>query len=110
MKMCMPHWEELKAAIDAAGMGHLVSKDEATALASLDPANNAFDPLMSCTMSLYNSAIREGGMYLMFAKEDGTEYCPCCEAALNDAPNWVAQIVEDCLTHAREQGLVPKVQ
>ena len=31
MKMCQPHWDQLKEAIDARGMGHLVLKDEAAA-------------------------------------------------------------------------------
>ena len=44
-----------------------------------------FDPLMTIYWMTMNRAMEMGGLYLMTAKPDGTEYCPVCEAMENMA-------------------------
>lgn len=68
---------------------------------------------MSCNNMIFAEGLRGGGLYLMGAKPDGSQYCPICEAITNGAGDekyWIDGPADGCLTHARDLGLVPKVQ
>lgn len=115
MKMCAPHWDELRRAIDDAGMGHLVNKSgeelfDRSIQPELEGEPAKFDPLFSAAMAIYSNAIQAGGLYLMTAKEDGTEYCPVCEAFAHGQKNWIAQATNACKEHCIEDGLIPGLQ
>jgi hypothetical protein len=114
MKICETHWAELRAAVDAAGMGHMIAKSSQEAFDNihmeLAGGEPPFDPLMACNWTITNNALASGGLYLMVNKEDGTEYCPVCEAQAHGATGWIALAVEGCVEYCREKGLLPKVQ
>jgi hypothetical protein len=55
MKMCQPHWERLKAAVESRGLGHLIAANgrdaAARAAAELKGTDEVddYDPLMAAT-------------------------------------------------------------
>ena len=99
-------------------MGHLILqggeelakriKDELEDKAT--PAN--WDTLAAATWAIYGFALQVGGLYLMTCKEDGSAYCPLCEAEVRagagTAVEWITGCLDAQLKYAREQGLMPK--
>lgn len=89
MKFCQPHWETLRAAIDARGLYHLVAKGGEQAARNLaaevtaGPSIQTFDPLMSAHNEIWMRAMDVGGLAIMAPNADGSERCPIC--FLNDA-------------------------
>lgn len=85
MKMCQPHWDRLKAAIEHRGLGHLIAANardaHARAVSDLkgesDPTD--FDPLMSATWMIYGKATQDLGLGIMGVDDKGEQYCPVCE-------------------------------
>lgn len=125
MRMCAPHWEKLRAAIKARGIDHIGAKNSVEAhanmVAELEGQSSNYDPLMSCHWMITNQALRMGGLYLMTQKEDGSEYCPICEALLHMTPSegttkeqqeksWIDGPADAALEECRKLGLVPRVQ
>lgn len=120
MKFCMPHWNALRAAIDARGMGHLVAKSGAEAVEGLvlelegRAAEAMFDPLMAAHNMISSHALEVGGLYLLTG-----DYCPVCEFCQHAPPppeghryptNDAYMIdgpADAVLAMARQQGLVP---
>ena len=116
MKMCLPHWEALRQGVKDRGMWPLVASSgkEAVDMISkqLRGEETGFDPLMSANWAISGRALEMGGLYLMAQKEDGSEYCPLCEADVHGghAQEWITGCLDAQLEHARELNLVPKVQ
>lgn len=117
MQICKEHWEKLRAAIEKRGLSHLVANSGEQAfeniISELSGENAPHDPLMSCNWMIHGQALERGGLYLMGQKEDGTAYCPICEAISHGAGDekfWIDGPAEAELTFCREQGLVPNVQ
>jgi hypothetical protein len=115
MQFCMPHWGELKKAVDDAGMGHLVHKTGEELFTQvvepeLEGEKPAFDPLLSCNMMIMSNALQIGGMYIMFPKPDGTPHCPVCEADAHEYTGWIQSAVDSCKEHCIKEGLIPPVQ
>ncbi len=118
MKMCIPHWEELKKAIEDRRMGHLISKsgeevsEIVTAQLEGDP-HAGYDPLMDACMMIYTGGVQAGGLYLMGEKEDGSEYCPLCELEAHQtevkASDWINGCTDAILKHCTEKGLMKDV-
>lgn len=113
-----------RQAIENRGMSGLIAKDGKTALEDMvadfhgepDPKHERFDPLMSMHWHWTNSAIREGGLYLMGETEDGSNdghYCPLCEYTKHakgfDAADAIGLVADQMLDFARTNGLVPKI-
>jgi len=128
MQFCMPHWKQLRSAIQRKGMFHLVARsgEEATTrtAAELKGEHAPFDPLMSCHWQITNRALELGGLYLMSQKPDGGSYCPLCEVEANikvtdeakaeckceggfkDIPTcWIEGCTDSAVEYCKEQGL-----
>lgn len=114
MQICTDHWAELKQALEDRGLGHLISNDTEAAVNNLVEAIEGgeapHEPLMSAMMMLIINALQSGGLYLMGTDENGNDYCPVCEAALNGHNDWIAAAADGQLETCRERGLVPKLQ
>lgn len=116
MKMCMPHWERLRTAIQERGIWHLVSRNGEEAKQRLEKSLESgkiesFDPLISAHNMIVSNAVRSGGMYLMGEKPDGSEYCPLCELDLHltemgeGSEEWIEAASDGVLALCREKGL-----
>ena len=84
-----------------------------------DARSDEFDPLMACNFMIWNAAVEGGGLYLLAEKEDGTHYCPVCEAVYHHTTlsggtpevaekSWIEGPTNQALEIAREKGLMPK--
>jgi hypothetical protein len=87
MKFCQDHWDRLRAAIDARGLGGLVARDGERALenmaAELEAGPGAaslttFDPLMGAHWAIVNNIMGFVGLAVMAPNADGSERCPLC--------------------------------
>lgn len=82
MRMCMRHWEMLRTAINARGMGHLVSENAEEAARRLEHSQSdpfQFDPLMSAHNNILAVSLRYLDAADLFSPAaDGTEVCPVC--------------------------------
>lgn len=129
MKFCQPHWDKLRAAIEARGLSHLVAKDAQTAMADTvaqleGTATEAnYDPLMNAHWMITGRALQMGGLYLMMA-----DHCPVCEVMKHMAhiprtpeetepagaawveSHWIDGPADAVLTYCQERGLVPPKQ
>jgi hypothetical protein len=117
MKMCQDHWDKLRKAIADRGLDHLGAKTgeqaSADAVAQIEGRETEYDPLMSCHWMIATESLKMGGVYMMFQKEDGTEYCPICEALSHNCgteKNWIDGPADAVLAHCRELKLVPSLQ
>lgn len=121
MRICEAHWAMMRTAVEDRGMMGLVAKDGEAALENTvadlqqepDPKHQRFDPLMSLHWHFTNNALRCGGLYLMTAKEDGTEYCPVCEFEKNMrgfiAKPEIEKVADQMQAWCRTEGLLPPV-
>lgn len=113
MKICQPHWDRLRRAIDDRGIGHLGAKSGQDAIRNIvtdlegREAENDFDPLMACNMMIWSAGTRDLGLALMAANEDGSEKCPICERAKSLEESWIQGPADEALKMAKEKGLVP---
>lgn len=121
MRICQPHWQLMRDAVEVHGMSGLVARDGESAVENAvadlqqepDPEHKRFDPLMSIHYHFTNNAIRCGGLYLMGQREDGENdghYCPVCEFEKH-MPGFVAKpeidkVAEQMAGWCREQGLI----
>jgi len=114
MKMCMPHWEQLKQAITERGLMPFVSKDGTAAVARLKELGTAGDqppdPLLAANFAIWSNALRLGGLYLMQG-----EYCPLCELNKNhelqggaDSADWICHAADDQRELFVQKGWLPK--
>lgn len=123
MKICSDHWEKLRVAIDERGLSRLVAQSGEQAMENikeeLEGGDPPYDPLMACNNMIWAEGLRLGGLYLMSQKEDGSQYCPICEALLHKLDDVSVELFEDywikgpadaVLRHCREQGLIPALQ
>lgn len=110
MKICQPHWDELRRAIRDRGLEQYVSKDGADAAARLvrsmeeKQSKANFDPLMAAHTAILSNALRIGGLYILAPAEGGGLRCPICHLK---RPEWIDYAANDQLMTARELGLVP---
>jgi hypothetical protein len=125
MRICQPHWDKLRTAIKNRGLSHLGAKsgEEAItdAVTELKGGTPDYDPLMSCHWMITSQALKMGGLYLMGAKPDGTEYCPICEAVAHMNPpegmtkeqqelSWINGPADAALEECRRLGIVSAIQ
>lgn len=110
MKMCPAHWQALRAAIEARGLSHLVSKNGAEAKKKLATelegrgAENDFDPLLCANNMLFAAGLSCGGLAMLSG-----DFCPVCKAEENGVPKgeWIEGPADAVLKRARDEGLVP---
>jgi hypothetical protein len=117
MKICPNHWQELRAALDDRGIGTIGAKSGEEAhenvMTELEGGQAPYDPLMSCNMMIWSNGLRAGGLYLMGQKEDGSAYCPICEAVAHghgDDAYWINSPADAALEECRKRGLAPERQ
>jgi hypothetical protein len=116
MKICETHWAKLRQAIRDRGLYHLVAKSGEAAAdnikAEAQGLPHDYDPLMDCNMMIMSAGLKDGGLRLLTPKEDGSHYCPVCEAEAHGVPvgDWINGPADCALQLAREKGLVPAVQ
>lgn len=118
MRLCQPHWDALKLAIEDRGLMQFVSgsgekvTDKIVAELGGDRGPDTFDPLMSANMAIWSNALHGGGLYLMGADEAGNQYCPLCESELHggyEASWWISHAADDQLERARTMNLLPQL-
>lgn len=116
---CQPHWDSLREAIEARGLGPWVSKGGEMAAAQgareLSGTQNdaqGFDPLLRA-WSMVNGRALENGCSLWACPlcevqvHYGTCGQPGCERSLPQ--EWIDGCADSLLGYVREQGLVPNV-
>ncbi len=104
MKFCQPHWEQLKNAIKVRGLFDFVSSSgmEAVTKTSADQSKaENFEPLMGSHNMIVANALQAGGLYMMGTKEDGTPYCPVCEAEKHGHTGWIDKAADAALEHSK---------
>ncbi len=115
---CQPHWDALRAAVEARGLGGLVSRGgEAAAAQMADELTlgtvgdrEGFDPLLRSWSMISGQALEMGA---------GLAECPLCYVethhntctqpdCLKPTPDdWIAGCVDGVRAYAQEIGLVP---
>jgi hypothetical protein len=91
MKMCQPHWDALRAAIEERGlMGFVANSGQAAINKVVDdlegaPEKQTFEPLMAANMAIWNNTMSACAQYnanplaMMSADPDHPEReCPIC--------------------------------
>ena len=116
MKMCKPHWDRLQDALKVRGLERFIANSSEELKARLDAQETlgmsaGFEPLWAAHLAILSNALDMAGLYLMGAKEDGSEYCPICESEAHNGPGadwWFDHAADEQLAKARELGLMPK--
>jgi hypothetical protein len=86
MKPCKKHWNKLRTAIDARGIGHLVSSSGENAIEKFKEYEDTgaetldnYDPLIAALMGTLAQLLRRpGGLGILSPNPDGTERCMWC--------------------------------
>lgn len=107
MKWCMPHWEQLRAAIEARGLSKLGAQDaeeaHADAVAQLEGGEPRFDPLMGSFWRINSKMIEGVGLRMM-------GNCPLCILVEDGQPHlvddWINGVTDDARAYAVKKGLV----
>jgi hypothetical protein len=115
MTMCQPHWDELRAAVKAAGLEHTVSPDGVIAAqravkmmkGSTDPAD--FDALIYCFNVISLNALRGNNREKFLAGYQGCPLClmggHCVDCFAKTRPGnteWIGFAVRDCLAEVAD--------
>lgn len=125
MRMCQRHWDALRAAIDARGLGRFVAANgrDATARMKAELEGTAepddFEPLLGAHNLILARALESLGLYVMRpAEAGGAEPCPACDliAAYPPPPEghryptnelfFIDGPADAALDEARRRGLV----
>jgi len=122
VKYCQPHWDRLRAAIEARGMGHLIAKSGEQAMMRVEEeligqeTKHTFDPLMASHNMVLERALGCLGLGILAPNEDGTDKCPVCELlVLPDAKgrdreglerHYSDELADFQLEYCRKEGLV----
>ena len=112
MRICQPHWDRIRKALDDRGIGHLGAKSGAEAVRAIvtelegRAAENDFDPLMGCNNMIFAEGLKRCGLVLMTPKEDGSERCPICESMEQYAEWWIQGPADAMFKEAKEKGIV----
>lgn len=112
MRMCQPHWNALRKAIDDRGLGSFGAKSPEEAKRSIVTelegrgAENDFDPLLTCNNMIWAEGLKRCGLVLMTPNEDGSERCPICEAQKQYGEWWIQGPADAMLREARQKKLV----
>lgn len=124
MKFCMDHWNALKAAVEARGLGHLIARSgdavagRVSTEATQGPSKETFEPLLGAHNAILSNALRIAGLAVMMPNEDGSERCPLCFLITNCGcpekgtpqcafAKWIDHAADDMVTAAKELGAIP---
>jgi hypothetical protein len=81
VRLCLPHWDRLKAAIAARGLAPLVPATNEEAAARLESCERAgttaenFDPLMAAYGTILGNVVHNSSLTVLLQDE---ECCPLC--------------------------------
>lgn len=95
MRICIPHYEQLKTAIKARGLWDMVGGEKPEMVekfkASIDGATKVetFDPLLAANNMIWSVGIKCFGLGLMQPDENGEHRCPICEAGKHGHHDWI---------------------
>lgn len=106
MRICPPHWQQLRGEIQSRRMWHLVPENGEEANQAL--IDGQFDPLISATHIIMSSAIGYGGLAVTNNNDDGSERCPVCYG-MGFNSEWeecIVQAADSVMLYAREQGFI----
>ena len=112
MKLCMPHWKRLMAAVEEKGMMHLVhaSGEElaASMIKQMDGTSTKadFDPLANATWAIYGQFLENVGLGGLM-----DDICPLCDVDAKGpatSQNWIEGSTQEQLDIAVSLGLMPK--
>ena len=112
MRMCMPHWNALKAAISLRGLDSLVAKDGKEVVKRM--ISDKFEPLMFAHNMIIMRCIDEIGLHLLTPKDDSSDYCPLCaikhdpEKCCEPNCTWIEGASDAVLIEAQKRGLIKK--
>lgn len=86
MKICQPHWDQMRAKLNELGIGHLGHKSGEEALVAIakqvergseaELPDEEWDPLMAMNMNFWSMAVSNVGLAAM-TEDYG---CPLCDA------------------------------
>lgn len=108
MNWCKPHWDALRAAIEAKGLSKFVARSSGEAIDKMTDDDKsdteAFEPLMGCWARI-NMAMLESP-----ALRGRALACPLCILVADGQPdkvnNWLDGVTTEALNHAIHIGLV----
>lgn len=105
MRMCQPHWDRLKQAIIARGLGDMISSsgEELVKRITADDTLENFDPLMAAHNMIVRNALQCGGIEILVQREDGSHLCPLCEAESHGCTDWIEHAADGAAEAARER-------
>lgn len=122
MRICKPHWQVRRDAVESRGMMSLVSADGEEALdRTVDELKGGdtkknFDPLMSMHWHFTNLALEYGGLYLMGTPEDGSNdgnFCPFCEFEKHNKEfipkEQIEKVADEMRAWCLEEKLIPAI-
>lgn len=109
MNICKEHWDKLREAIEARGLGKFVANNGQELIdhtvRDLKGENTVmdFEPLMGAAICISGLAMGIGGLALMTPGEDGTMPCPVCFLQSFD---YVSAAADGALAEAKDRGLM----
>lgn len=108
MNWCQAHWDELRASVDAKGLGKFGAQSAEELAADiegqLDGEEPRFDPLMGSMWKISNHVLERAGLGCL-------NQCPLCyvlgDGAGPEIPSqWIDVATDSALQYAVEKGLV----
>jgi len=111
MKMCVSHWDQLRAALRAEKLSYLISDgriDEAAK--TIEAGIETINPLVNSYSAILANALKTGGYYLLMGDETGKPYCPLCELnkhySKEASKQWVKEAAKEQRIIAEKTGLI----
>lgn len=109
MNWCQPHWNKLRAAIDARGLSKFVPDAEGAKRnieAEIAGEEPDFDPLLGSWAAINGYMAKSPGL------RGRILMCPCCILEQDGQPelvdNWINGCTDSALEYAVSKGLVAK--
>lgn len=120
MKICDPHWQQLKQAIDERGLTPFVAKDGEHAAENMiaqlqgEDTKENFDPLMSATCMIWSNSLEAFGIEII--QPDAP--CPLClldkhakecteeDCNKQSGTDWIGFAADGQVEAAKELGLL----
>jgi hypothetical protein len=112
MKMCQPHWEQLRKAIDERGLSGFINKSGEAATVEItsqihgtEDKDRPYDPLLAANFAIWSNALKCGGLYLMSGG-----YCPLCELEAHSpakAEDWINPCTDSIQNEFMAKGWIP---
>lgn len=106
---CPRHWQELREAIDALGLGHLVAKDKADAdLRMRRRLPSDFEPLLYAWETIMRNGLEACGVTTeCFCCINEKHIATCTNPKCATREGYITLAAKDALRAARQFGLVP---